>query len=269
MKIIKTATELSSHYGSAFVPTMGALHAGHASLIKIAMTTARPVVVSIFVNPTQFAANEDLAKYPRTLEADLDMCLALGVSAVFVPDVDEIYPPLAHLQEIEPGPLGHVLEGQIRPTHFKGVLTVVNRLFDLVKPQLAVFGKKDRQQLVLIKKMVRELAIPIEILEGETARDTDGLALSSRNRYLSAHARREALRLPQALISGVRIAEEGASLDDIKKKVLEQLGEADYLEITDSALNPIDPSYRGSAIILGAIRVEGVRLIDNMDLVLR
>ena len=260
MKVLTTAEELADFYGCAFVPTMGALHQGHASLIEAARATGLPVVVSIFVNPKQFGVNEDLDRYPRTLDADVALCESLGVSAVFAPSVEVIYP--GAVPEISPGQLGSVLEGAARPTHFQGVLTVVNRLFDLVKPKVAVFGKKDRQQLILIKKMVSDLGLAVEILEGETVRDSDGLAMSSRNRFLTAEDRQRALALPRALAA---VAE--TSLADAAK-YLDGL-DVDYFVATDLELNPVPSGYRGPAIVLGAIRVGGVRLIDNMDVVLR
>lgn len=262
MKVVSQATDLGRFHGSAFVPTMGALHEGHASLIRSAKDSGLDVVVSIFVNPKQFAPNEDLSRYPRTLDSDLELCSALGVAAVFTPEVDEIYPPDQLIEEISPGPLGSELEGASRPTHFQGVLTVVNRLFSLVRPKIAVFGKKDRQQLVLIQQMVRERDLGIEILEGPTVRDDDGLALSSRNRYLDSDARSRALALPRALEAVV----ETGSLEAARTEL--QGSDVDYLQLRDPLLRPITEDYSGSAVVLGAIRVDGVRLIDNMDLVL-
>lgn len=260
MNVITSAAELNPYYGSAFVPTMGALHEGHASLIRAASETGLPVVVSIFVNPKQFAAHEDLDRYPRTLEADLAICSKFGVDAVFAPSVDEIYPPGQQIEEISPGPLGSVLEGAVRPTHFQGVLTVVNRLFDLVKPKVAVFGKKDRQQLILIQKMVRERGLAIDIVEGPTIRNSDGLALSSRNRFLQGEDRLRALALPRAL---------AAASNGIDEARLLLAGvEVDYFVATDENLQPVPADFHGHAIVLGAIRVGGVRLIDNMDVVL-
>lgn len=263
MKVITRASELAEFYGSAFVPTMGALHEGHASLIKQAQKTGLPVVVSIFVNPKQFGPNEDLARYPRTLDADLQLCQELKVAAVFTPEVSEIYPEGEKVEEISPGELGSVLEGAARPSHFQGVLTVVNRLFELVKPKVAIFGKKDRQQLILIKQMVADRKLGIEIIEGETVRDPDGLAMSSRNRFLSPQAREKALQLSRALSAGVETGSNEAA-----NALLHGI-DVDYCLITDPALQPVGKGYVGPAIILGAIKVDGVRLIDNMDLVMR
>lgn len=268
MKVLTKGDELREFYGSALVPTMGALHEGHASLMRAAAATGHPVLVSIFVNPKQFAAGEDLDRYPRTLEADLELCRSLGVSAVFAPDANEIYPPGQKIKEISPGDLGSELEGAVRPTHFQGVLTVVHRLFQLAKPSVAVFGKKDRQQLVLIKSMVDQLRMSIQIIEGQTVRDSDGLALSSRNRFLAAEERRYALRLPRALSAGVAQADRGV-IHVLAAAHQELMGlDVDYCEVRDRDLDLVDDDFQGPAILLGAIRVGGVRLIDNMDLVI-
>src|SRR5690606_14879376 len=174
----------------AFVPTMGALHEGHAALMRAARTaTGGPVVVSIFVNPMQFAPTEDLDRYPRTLDADLDICAAEGVDVVFAPGVDEVYPGGFSHDDIHdgvtvsPGSLAMRLEGASRPTHFAGVLTVVAKLLGLVRPDVAVFGQKDYQQLILIRRMVADLCLGIEVIGADTVREVDGLAMSSRNRY--------------------------------------------------------------------------------------
>ena len=175
-----------------FVPTMGALHDGHASLMRVAreQRRGRPVVASVFVNPLQFGAGEDLDRYPRTLDLDLKVCEQEGVDIVFAPAVEEVYPawPAQPSVTVEPGPLADVLEGKVRPGHFRGVLTVVAKLFGLVRPDVAVFGQKDYQQLVLIRQMVADLCLPVEVVGAETQREPDGLALSSRNRYLGDRA---------------------------------------------------------------------------------
>ena len=185
------------------VPTMGALHAGHASLLRTARAAVGdgPVVASVFVNPLQFGAGEDLDRYPRTLDADLAVCAAEGVDVVFAPSVDEVYPSGAATPgvTVEPGPLGTVLEGAVRPGHFRGVLTVVAKLFGLVEPDVAVFGLKDFQQFALISRMVADLCLDVEVLGADTVREPDGLALSSRNRFLDAEQRRQALVLSRAL----------------------------------------------------------------------
>lgn len=186
----------------AFVPTMGALHEGHASLMRTARAaTTGPVVVSIFVNPMQFAPTEDLDRYPRTLDADIEVCAAEGVDVVFAPSVEEMYPGgFSHDSvhdgvTVAPGRLATILDGASRPGHFDGVLTVVAKLFGLVGPDVAVFGQKDYQQLALIRRMVRDLCLGIEIIGGETVREPDGLALSSRNRYLDPDQRQTAAAL--------------------------------------------------------------------------
>ncbi len=173
------------------VPTMGALHAGHASLLGVARGHAGAGVVaaSIFVNPLQFAPGEDLDRYPRTMEADLELCAAAGVDVVFAPTVDEVYPDGEPLVTVEPGPLAGILEGASRPGHFRGVLTVVAKLFGLVRPTAAVFGEKDYQQLVLVRRMSRDLCLGVDVVGAETVREADGLALSSRNRFLDPEQR--------------------------------------------------------------------------------
>ncbi len=184
-----------------FVPTMGALHDGHAGLMRVARTRvgAGPVVASVFVNPLQFGPGEDLDRYPRTLDADLELCGAAGVDVVFAPSVDEVYPTGEPVVTVDPGPLAQVLEGAVRPGHFRGVLTVVAKLFGLVRPDLAVFGEKDYQQLTLIRRMVGDLCLGVEVVGAETRREDDGLAMSSRNRYLDPAERRRATALSQAL----------------------------------------------------------------------
>ncbi|MCW2866270.1 MAG: pantothenate synthetase [Marmoricola sp.] len=256
----------------ALVPTMGALHAGHASLV----TTARarigagaPLVVSIFVNPMQFAPGEDLDRYPRTLEADLEVCAAHGVDVVLVPSVEEVYPGGDPQVTVEPGPLGTVLEGASRPTHFRGVLTVVAKLFGLVRPDVAVFGQKDFQQLALVRRMVADLCLGIDVVGAETVREEDGLALSSRNRFLDADQRRQAVALHRALDAAGEAAPRGAELALAAARA--QLRAApgvdlDYLELTGPDLGPVPVS--GEARVLLAARVGTTRLIDNAAVVL-
>uniref|UniRef100_UPI0010C76EA2 pantoate--beta-alanine ligase n=1 Tax=Nocardioides dongxiaopingii TaxID=2576036 RepID=UPI0010C76EA2 len=190
----------------ALVPTMGALHPGHASLMTVAREAVAaggpaggPLVVSIFVNPLQFGPGEDLDRYPRTFDADLEVCARAGVDVVFAPSVDEVYPGGLPQVTVHPGPLGDVLEGRTRPGHFAGVLTVVAKLFGLVRPDVAVFGQKDYQQLVLIARMAADLCLGVEVLGAETRREDDGLALSSRNVYLDPAQRRDAVALGRAL----------------------------------------------------------------------
>ena len=253
-----------------FVPTMGALHAGHASLMAEARSRLAPgdaLVVSIFVNPLQFGAGEDLDRYPRTFDADLEVCAAQHVDVVFAPSVDEVYPGGEPEVTVEPGPLGTVLEGAVRPSHFRGVLTVVAKLFGLVRPDLAVFGQKDYQQLVLIRRMVADLCAGVEVVGGPTVREDDGLALSSRNEYLSAEDRAAALVLSAALRAAVDAAGDGGDRAlAAARDVLDHTPgvELDYLALTSPDLGPAPAS--GEARVLVAARVGSTRLIDNMPL---
>ena len=261
-----------------FVPTMGALHEGHASLLRVARDRVGggPVVVSIFVNPLQFGAGEDLDRYPRTFEADLKLCEREGVDIVFAPEVDEVYPGGAVTGTsvtIEPGELATVLEGRVRPGHFRGVLTVVAKLFGLVRPDLAVFGQKDYQQLVLTRRMVADLCLDVEIVGADTERDTDGLALSSRNAYLDDGQRQEATVLNRALRAAQLAAEHGlpAALDAARAELGTSTHvDLDYLEVTTPDLGelPQNPPPGTEARILIAARVGSTRLIDNLPLVI-
>ena len=254
---------------------MGALHEGHASLMRVARERAGIVVASVFVNPLQFGAGEDLDRYPRTLDLDLKVCEQEGVDIVFAPSVEEVYPswPAQPSVTVEPGPLGTVLEGKVRPGHFRGVLTVVAKLFGLVRPDVAVFGQKDYQQLVLIRQLVADLCIPVEIIGAETLREPDGLALSSRNRYLDAEQRREATVLNRALV----VAQESAAygLEPALAAARAELRGAtrvdlDYLVVTAPDLSelPADPLPGTQARMLVAARLGSTRLIDNAPLTL-
>src|SRR5690349_10675556 len=183
--IARTRAELDLAGPVSFVPTMGALHDGHVQLLKHARPLGETLVASIFVNPTQFAPGEDFDSYPRTFDADLERCDEAGVDVVFAPTVETMYPAgIDAAITVDPGPLGSILEGKTRPTHFRGVLTVVAKLFGLVRPDVAVFGEKDYQQLVLVRRMVADLCLGIRVVGAETVREADGLARSSRNRYL-------------------------------------------------------------------------------------
>ncbi len=258
----------------AFVPTMGALHEGHASLMRAAReATDGPVVVSIFVNPMQFAPTEDLDRYPRTLEADVDVCAAEGVDVVFAPSVEEMYPGgFSHDSvhdgvTVAPGALATILDGESRPGHFDGVLTVVAKLFGLVRPDVAVFGQKDYQQLTLIRRMVRDLCMGIEIVGAETVREADGLALSSRNRYLDAGQRRTAVALSRALRAAQQRAPYGAPAARWAAKSIlnaEPGLELDYLALTSPHLG--EAPGIGEGRILVAARVGTTRLIDNLPI---
>jgi pantoate--beta-alanine ligase len=258
-----------------FVPTMGALHAGHASLMRVARDAvgSGPVVVSIFVNPTQFGPNEDLARYPRTLDSDLELCAAEGVNVVFAPSVSEVYPSGDPQVWVDPGRLSQVLEGRTRPGHFQGVLTVVAKLFGLVRPDVAVFGQKDYQQLALIRRMVADLCFGIEIVGAETQREPDGLAMSSRNRYLSQDERLRAAVLSRALRAAQRAASAGVAsalaAAHIELATVDGV-DLDYLVITDARLEelpPAPPSPTEGRILIAA-KVGATRLIDNMAVTL-
>ena len=236
------------------VPTMGALHDGHEALIRAARARAEHVLVTIFVNPLQFGPNEDFDRYPRTLDRDLAICARSGVDLVFAPDRAQMYPAGEPIVRVNPGPLGEILEGASRPGFFHGVLTVVLKLFHLTRPDLAFFGEKDYQQLTLIRRMVRDTDLPIEIVGVPTVREPDGLALSSRNRYLSPEQRRAALALSAALRAGAT-----GDLDAARAQL--KGVEVDYLALTAPDLGP--PPVHGPARLLVAARVGTTRLIDN------
>ena len=252
------------------VPTMGALHDGHAELMRRARALAGAdgaVVVSIFVNPLQFAPGEDLDRYPRSFDADVETCAREQVDAVLAPSVEEVYPDGEPQVSLDPGPLGSVFEGWSRPTHFRGVLTVVAKLLGLVSPDAAVFGEKDYQQLVLVRRMVADLCLAVEVVGVPTSRDDDGLALSSRNRYLDEPGREVALTLSRALQAGVDAASAGAAeVLRAAHAVLtaEDRLEVDYLELTDPDLG-LAPDH-GPARLLVAGLVGSTRLIDNRGL---
>jgi pantoate--beta-alanine ligase len=262
---------LDSHGGAvALVPTMGALHHGHAALMARArqeIGAEGALVTSVFVNPLQFAPGEDLDRYPRTLDADLEVCAEQGVDLVFAPAADEVYPGGDPQVTIDPGPLATVLEGKSRPTHFAGVLTVVAKLLGLVRPDVAVFGEKDYQQLALIRRMVTDLCLGLEVVGAETVREADGLALSSRNRYLDHEQRREAVTLSRALFRGRDAAHLGveAVLAAARAELDAADGvDVDYLELTAPDLGPAPAS--GPARLLVAARIGPTRLIDNVAL---
>lgn len=250
----------------ALVPTMGALHEGHRSLIRSARAAAAQVVVSIFVNPLQFGPNEDFSRYPRTFDADLDVCRAEGVDVVFAPSVEEMYDP-ARQVGVSAGRMGAIVEGAIRPGHFDGMLTVVLKLFNLVQPDVAYFGQKDAQQLALIRRMVADLDVPVEIVAGATVREPDGLALSSRNRYLSPQERQAALALSGALRAGAA-EKDPAAIRAAALAVLRQAPiELDYLALVEpGTFEEVPDSYTGPAILAVAAKVGTTRLIDNIPM---
>jgi pantoate--beta-alanine ligase len=239
------------------VPTMGALHEGHRELMRRARgIPGATTVVSIFVNPRQFGPHEDFGRYPRAFEADLEMCREEGVELVFAPDVDDMYPE-GFATSIHPGPLGDELEGAVRPGHFVGVLTVVAKLFAIAVPDVAFFGEKDYQQLTLVRRMVRDLDIDVHVVGVPTVREDDGLAMSSRNAYLSADERAAAVALSASLSAGQYAGEQGAA----SVLTAEPRLQLDYLELRDEDLGPT-PDI-GPARLLVAARAGTTRLIDN------
>lgn len=280
VRLAHTATELRALARAgerAVVMTMGALHEGHAALIGAARERVGPdgqVVVTVFVNPLQFGGGEDLDRYPRTLGADLVVAEKAGADAVFAPPVDEVYPGGEPEVRISAGPMGERLEGAFRPGHFAGMLTVVAKLLHLTAPHVAFYGHKDAQQLALISRMVRDLNFPVEIVGVPTVREADGLALSSRNRYLSASERTSALELSRALFTGQAAVAGGpdavlesarAVLDDAARR--EPPVVLDYLALVDSAdFTEVRPDFRGEAVLAVAARVGTTRLIDNVRL---
>ncbi len=250
----------------ALVPTMGALHDGHAALIRAAAKKADCVVVSIFVNPTQFAPGEDYEKYPRTLAADQKTVAAAGGHVIFAPSPDEMYAP-SSVTRIEPGPLGAILEGAVRPTHFAGVALVVTKLFNLVQPDHAFFGEKDYQQLTILRQVVRDLDLPLKIHGVPIVRAADGLALSSRNAYLSPLDRMIAPTLASSLCDAATDLQQGASIAVTLRRAKRRLEEAgfdlDYLELRDAeTLLPIRALAKPARLLVAG-RLGKTRLIDN------
>ena len=283
MQIITTIKALREWRNSvdqvAFVPTMGNLHAGHLSLMKIAAVHGDPVVASIFVNRLQFGPNEDFDKYPRTMQSDVDKLEAEYVYVLFAPTEKDLYPEPQEYRVLPPTQLGDILEGEFRPGFFQGVCTVVLKLFSCVQPRVAVFGKKDYQQLMIIRSMCRQLALPVEIIAAETVRDTDGLALSSRNQYLSVEDRAEAPRLYRVL-NQVRdaiqadVAHAAENLHALEEKAVAELTEhgwkPDYVAVRrqHDLLEPTPEQVRAGEplVILAAARLGTTRLIDNLEI---
>jgi pantoate--beta-alanine ligase len=271
MRILTTRDELRAARAGApgtvgVVMTMGALHEGHASLLRAARAGADTALMTLFVNPLQFGPNEDFERYPRTIEKDLEVAAAEGVDLVFAPSVEEMYPGGQPDVRINPGPLGQILEGASRPGFFDGVLTVVLKLLNLTGADLAFFGEKDYQQLTMIKTAVRDLDLPVEIVGVPTVREADGLALSSRNRYLSPAERQAALTLSRALRAGADAAVNGEDPAAAAMAIFSGTSEVklDYLAVTDPLLRPAPA--RGPARMLVAAWVGGTRLIDNVPL---
>lgn len=274
MQVIHSAAELraalAGQSGTALVPTMGNLHAGHVSLVELAKQNGHPLVASIFVNPMQFGAGEDFEHYPRTLEADCEKLAAAGCDFVFAPDVAEMYPVPQTFTVQPPGSLANDLCGAFRPGHFSGVATVVLKLFNLVQPRVAVFGRKDFQQLRVIQELVRQFNLPIEIVAGDTLREADGLALSSRNAYLGTSERIQATALQHELAAIVAAIQAGerdfAALAAAAARHLKMAGwRVDYVALRDAAtLQPPTPDST-RLVVLGAAWLGKTRLIDNIE----
>lgn len=279
LRVITSASQMQSTALSlrrdgrrvGLVPTMGALHEGHLSLVQAARERSEVVVATIFVNPTQFAPHEDFARYPRTLEADLQALAAAGCDLVFVPEQSEMYPPGSSTL-VEPPAVSQPLEGAFRPGHFRGVATVVLKLFHLIPADAALFGQKDYQQCCVIRHMVRDLNVPIQIVVCPTVREPDGLAMSSRNRYLSPAERQQALALSQALAEAERLVAEGqrdaAYISRAMRAVLARAGieRIDYATIADPESLEELTTIAGPAVALLACHVGTTRLIDNRKL---
>lgn len=268
--VAHTRTELRDSLAGLSAPrgvvmTMGALHEGHAELMRVARDRCASVVATLFVNPLQFGAGEDLDRYPRSLDADLRVCEAAGVDVLFAPGQAEMYPNDMPHVTVQPGPTDADLEGASRPTHFAGVLTVVLKLLNLTRPDVAFFGEKDYQQLALIRQMARDLETGIEIVGVPTVREPDGLALSSRNRYLSPEERERAVTLSRALRAGARAAIDGPQAVLKAASVVLEAAEGlhlDYLALRNPDLGPAPEE--GEARLLVAAKVGTTRLIDNV-----
>jgi pantoate--beta-alanine ligase len=278
MRIIRTISELKvalkalreAHKSIGFVPTMGFLHEGHGSLIKQSTARCDATVVSVFVNPAQFGPGEDLSRYPRDLERDQQLCLRLGVAILFIPEAAEVY-PTGFSTSINVGPIADALCGEFRPGHFRGVATVVAKLFNMVQPDLAFFGQKDLQQTAIIRRVVRDLNLPVDILVAPTVREKDGLALSSRNSYLSKADRQRALGISRGLFRAERAFQEGRNdaqaLAALAREELAQLDEVQYCLVVDpGTLDPLVGAITRPAALCVAGVVGGTRLIDNVIL---
>ena len=278
MQLIHSVSELraviSEHRANGarigFVPTMGALHEGHLSLVQLAQQKCDFVVVSVFVNPLQFGANEDFDKYPRTLGIDANLLADHDVDVLFAPSPSEVYPTSSPVAQLRAGSLGEKFEGEIRPGHFDGMLTVVNRLFDIVQPDYVFFGQKDAQQVALVKQMLREQVSsgsrpPIEFVVGPTIRSEAGLALSSRNKFLKPEDMPAALSLSKALFAGAK----GNSREEVlalARAEISPQAKLEYLELVDAdSFEPCEPGL-SPAVLIVAARVGEVRLIDNVSI---
>jgi pantoate--beta-alanine ligase len=272
MRVVKTIAEVRAaraglgHLG--FVPTMGFLHEGHLSLVRKAKTECEAVAVSIFVNPTQFGPNEDFTRYPRDMERDLASLQGEGVDFVFTPEPSEIYPPGAATR-IEVGPIAEVLEGAVRPGHFSGVATVVTKLFNIVAPDIAYFGQKDAQQCAVIRQVVRDLDLPVALRIEPTVREADGLAMSSRNVYLDAGQREEALVVYRSLRAAAAAFETGETdAETLRAAIRDALAgyPFDYVSVADPDTMAELETARPGAIVSTAVRFGATRLIDNLVL---
>lgn len=280
MDTIRSVNEMQSHAISlrsrgrliGLVPTMGCLHEGHLSLIDIAKERADKVIVSIFVNPAQFGPNEDYARYPRELESDLEKCRARGADIVFNPSVEEIYPD-GYSTYVNEERISSGLCGISRPNHFRGVTTVCLKLFNITRPDIAVFGRKDAQQCAVIRKMVADLNLPIEIVVGSTVREDDGLAISSRNQYLTDFQRSDALAIQKALDEGKRLVDGGIrNVDRVVAEIIHQLSMSRrirviYVHVVDpETMEPVRDIEPGKHLAVVAAWVDQTRLIDNVFL---
>ncbi|MBX9246188.1 pantoate--beta-alanine ligase [Actinotalea ferrariae] len=282
-RLVRTRTQLAEALDAApgtgararraVVMTMGALHEGHLALVRAARERADQVVVTIFVNPLQFGPSEDLDRYPRDLEGDLALLAGAGADVVFAPGVEEMYPAGDPVVRVSAGALGERLEGAHRPGHFDGVLTVVLKLMHLVRPDVALFGQKDAQQLMAVRGMVADLDVPVEVVAVETVRDEDGVALSSRNAYLDAEQRRAARALNRSLRAAQAAAEDGAPADEVRRAAADVLGSepgvvVDYVALVDDTATDVPADRTGRAVLAVAARVGSTRLIDNVVLTL-
>jgi len=276
MKTVHTIAELRAALGTpgacAFVPTMGNLHEGHLALVRQAKRHGLPVVASIFVNRLQFAPHEDFDRYPRTLARDSELLQGAGCDIVFAPDERELYPQPQTVKVVPDAALADILEGHFRPGFFTGVCTVVMKLFACVQPRVAVFGKKDYQQLMVIRQMTQQFALPVAVEAGETSRADDGLALSSRNGYLGAAERKEAVALSRSLRALAEgFAADGEPLAQLEAKAMADLAargwQPDYLTVRRRAdlLPPESGDKAGALVVLGAARLGQTRLIDNLE----
>jgi pantoate--beta-alanine ligase len=278
MRIVRTISEIrmalktlrEGGHRIGFVPTMGYLHEGHAALIRQSTARCNHTVVSVFVNPTQFGPNEDLSRYPRDLDRDQNLCLKLGADVLFLPEPSEIF-PTGFSTFVEPGPLGDVLCGKFRPGHFRGVATIVAKLFNIVQPDLAFFGQKDLQQIAVIRRMVKDLNMPVDIVVAPTVRETDGLAMSSRNTYLSPEDRKRALCLQRGLTAASEAFRKGnhqaSRLATIARKELAEADEVQYCQLVDAySMEAMKGEITRTAALCMAAVIGKTRLIDNVIL---